>query len=156
PPGEVTRSARALRESLEAKLGATRLEHDAVEVHATPRRLVALVADVTPREPDAERFVRGPRATAAFDADGKPTKAAQGFARGQGVEVAALERVAVDGVEHVGVTKTDLGRGAIEVLSGVLGEIVAELRADKNMRWNDPKLSFSRPVRWLVALLGTR
>jgi glycyl-tRNA synthetase len=69
--------------------------------------------------------------------------------------VSALERVAVDGVEHVGVTKTDVGRGAVEVLSGVLGEIVAELRADKNMRWEDPKLSFSRPVRWLLAKLGT-
>src|SRR6202008_2411460 len=73
---------------------------------------------------------------------------------GQGVDVSALERVEVDGVEHVGVTKTDVGRGALEVLSGVLGEVVAELRAEKNMRWNDPKLSFSRPVRWLVALLG--
>jgi glycyl-tRNA synthetase len=155
PPGEVTRSSRALRAALEAKLGATRLEHGPVEVHATPRRLVALVADVAPREPDAERFARGPRVSAAFDADANPTKAAQGFARGQGVEVAALERVEVDGVEHVGVTKTDVGRGAVEVLSGLLGEIVAELRADKNMRWNDPKLSFTRPVRWLLALLGT-
>ncbi len=155
PPGEVTRTARALREALEGKLAATRLAHGAVEVHATPRRLVALVADVAPAEPDAERFVRGPRVTAAFGADGEPTKAALGFARGQGVDVSALERVEVDGVEHVGVTRTDIGRGAVEVLSGMLGGLVAELRADKNMRWNDPKLSFSRPVRWLVALLGS-
>ncbi|MGH3876348.1 MAG: glycine--tRNA ligase [Actinophytocola sp.] len=155
PAGEVGRTARAVREALADKLAATRLAHGQVEVHATPRRLVALVPDVAPAEPDAERFVRGPRTTAAFDAAGEPTKAAQGFARGQGVEVSALERVEVDGVEHVGVTKTDVGRGALEVLSGVLGGLVAELRADKNMRWNDPKLSFSRPVRWLVALLGT-
>ncbi|MGH3757137.1 glycine--tRNA ligase subunit beta, partial [Actinophytocola sp.] len=100
-------------------------------------------------------FVRGPRVSAAFGPDGEPTKAAQGFARGQGVDVSALERVEVDGVEHVGVTKTDVGRGAVEVCGGVLGELVAELRADKNMRWSDPKLSFSRPVRWLVALLGS-
>jgi len=155
PPHEVTKTARAVREALVGKLGGTRLAHGTVEVHATPRRVVALVADVAPREPDAERFVRGPRVSAAFDADGNPTKAAQGFARGQGVDVATLEKVDVDGNEHVGVTKTDVGRGALEVLSGVLGELVAELRADKNMRWDDPKLSFSRPVRWLVALLGT-
>jgi glycyl-tRNA synthetase len=155
PPNEVTRSALALRDSLAGKLSATRLAHGDIEVHATPRRLVALVDSVAPGEPDAERFVRGPRVSAAFDAEGAPTRAAQGFARGQGVEVTALERVALDGVEHVGVTKTDTGRGAVEVLSEVLGEIVAELRADKNMRWNDPKLSFSRPVRWLLALLGT-
>ncbi|HWM02424.1 MAG TPA: glycine--tRNA ligase subunit alpha, partial [Actinophytocola sp.] len=78
PPGEVTRTSRAVRESLTAKLASTRLAHGEVEVHATPRRVVVLVADVAPAEPDAERFVRGPRVTAAFDDAGAPTKAAQG------------------------------------------------------------------------------
>ena len=154
PPHEVTRSAAAVREAVASKLAATRLDHGDVVVHATPRRIVVLADDVAPREPDAERFVRGPRASAAFDAAGEPTKAAAGFARGQKIDPADLERVDVDGVEYVGVTKTDNGRGALEVLSGVLGEVVTELRADKNMRWNDRKLSFTRPVRWLVALLG--
>ncbi len=154
PPHEVTRSAEAVRAAVASKLAATRLDHGDVVAHATPRRIVVLVDAVAPREPDAERFVRGPRASAAFDADGAPTKAAQGFARGQKIDPAALERVEQDGVEYVGVTKTDHGRGALEVLSGVLGEVVAELRADKNMRWNDRKLSFTRPVRWLTALLG--
>jgi glycyl-tRNA synthetase len=154
PPHEVTRSATAVREAVTTKLAATRLAHGDITVDATPRRIVVLVADVAPAEPDAERFVRGPRASAAFDAAGEPTKAASGFARGQKIDPSALERVDVDGVEYVGVTKTDHGRGAVEVLSGLLGEVVAELRADKNMRWNDRKLSFTRPVRWLVALLG--
>ncbi len=154
PPHEVTRGARAVREALTAKLAGTRLAHGAVSAHATPRRIVVLVEDVAPAEPDAERFVRGPRASAAFDDAGAPTKAAAGFARGQKIDPADLERVDVDGVEYVGVTKTDHGRGAVEVLSGLLGELVAELRADKNMRWSDGKLSFTRPVRWLVALLG--
>jgi len=155
PPHEVTRSAAAVRDAVRSKLAATRLSHGDIEVHATPRRIIVLVDEVAPAEPDAERFVRGPRASAAFDAAGEPTKAAAGFARGQKIDPTALERVDVDGVEYVGVTKTDLGRGATEVLSGLLGEVVTELRADKNMRWNDRKLSFTRPVRWLVALLGT-
>jgi glycyl-tRNA synthetase len=154
PPHEVTRSAAAVRDAVASKLAATRLDHGDVVAHATPRRIVVLVEDVAPREPDAERFVRGPRAQAAFDAAGEPTKAAQGFARGQKIDPSALERVEQDGVEYVGVTKTDHGRGALEVLSGLLGEVVGDLRADKNMRWNDRKLSFTRPVRWLVALLG--
>ncbi|NUS64844.1 MAG: glycine--tRNA ligase subunit beta, partial [Saccharothrix sp.] len=137
------------------KLGATRLAHGAVEVHGTPRRVVVLVPDVAPREPDAEKTVRGPRVSAAFDADGYPTKAVQGFARGQGVDVEALGRVTENGVEHVALVRTDPGRGAVEVLSGLLGEVVSELRAEKNMKWNDPKLSFTRPIRWLLALLGT-
>jgi glycyl-tRNA synthetase len=155
PPHEVTRGAAAVRDAVTSKLGATRLSHGDITVHATPRRIVVLVDEVAAAEPDAERFVRGPRASAAFDAAGEPTKAAAGFARGQKVDPSALERVDVDGVEYVGVTRTDHGRGAFEVLSVVLGEVVAELRADKNMRWNDRKLSFTRPVRWLVALLGT-
>ncbi|WP_175482728.1 glycine--tRNA ligase [Actinokineospora iranica] len=154
PPHEVTRTAAAVRRALADKLAATRLGHGEITTHATPRRVVAVVAAVEPTEPDAERTVRGPRASAAFDAEGNPTKAAAGFARGQGVDPGELRRFDVDGVEYVGITRTDVGRGAVEVLSGILAETVAELRADKNMRWNDPKLSFSRPVRWLLALLG--
>ncbi|MFE2755905.1 glycine--tRNA ligase [Actinosynnema sp. NPDC059335] len=155
PPAEVTRTVQAVRQAVADKLGATRLAHGAVEVHGTPRRVVVLVPDVAPHEPNAEKTVRGPRVSAAFDADGNPTKAAQGFARGQGVDVAALGRVTENGVEHVALVRTDPGRGAVEVLSGLLGEVVAELRAEKNMKWNDPKLSFTRPIRWLLALLGT-
>ena len=154
PPAEVTRTADAVRRALETKLGASRLSHGAVSTYATPRRVIAFAEDVEAAEPDAERVVRGPRLSAAYDADGHATKAAAGFARGQGVDVSELRTIDVDGVEYVGLTKTDTGRGAVEVLSGILGEIVAELRADKNMRWSDPKLSFTRPVRWLVALLG--
>jgi glycyl-tRNA synthetase len=154
PPHEVTATISSVRAALAAKLAATRLGHGEITVYGTPRRVVALVSGVEPREPDAERFVRGPKAAAAFDAAGNPTKAAQGFARGRGIDPAALERVEVNGVEHVGVTVTDRGRGAVEVLSGLLAELVSELRSDKNMRWGDPKLSFSRPIRWLLALLG--
>ncbi|MGH3861273.1 glycine--tRNA ligase [Actinokineospora sp.] len=154
PPHEVTRTAEAVRRALTQKLAATRLAHGDITTYATPRRVVAIVDSVSDREPDAERTVRGPRESAAFDADGNPTKAAAGFARGQGVDPATLRRVEVDGVNYVGITKTDVGRGAVEVLSGILGEVVSELRSDKNMRWNDPKLSFTRPVRWLLALLG--
>jgi glycyl-tRNA synthetase len=150
PPAEVTRTAHAVREAVAARLAATRLGHGEVRTYGTPRRIVAMVDAVRPREPDAERVVRGPKVANAFDAEGRPTAAAQGFARAQGVEVAALRR---DG-EHVAAVRVDPGRGAVAVLGGLLGQVVAELRAEKNMRWCDPKLSFSRPIRWLVALLG--
>jgi glycyl-tRNA synthetase len=154
PPAEVTRTVDAVRAAVTERLDATRLTHGQVTVHGTPRRIVVLVDEISPREPDAERTVRGPRVSAAFDADGRPTKAAQGFARGQGVDVTELGRVTEGGVEHVAVVRTDAGRGAVEVLSGLLADVVGNLRAEKNMRWNDPKLSFTRPIRWLLALLG--
>ncbi|MFB9903169.1 glycine--tRNA ligase [Allokutzneria oryzae] len=154
PAAEVAKTAEAVRQSITTRLGGTRLEHGEVRAYATPRRVVITVDAVAPREADAEKTVKGPRASAAFDADGNPTKAAQGFARGQGIDPSELRKIDVNGVEHVGVIKTEIGRTAVEVLSEQLAQVVGELRADKNMRWNDPKLSFTRPVRWLVALLG--
>jgi glycyl-tRNA synthetase len=153
PSAEVTRTAARVRQAVTDKLAATRLDHGDVRTYATPRRVVTIVDGVAPREPDAERTVRGPRVTAAFDAEGNPTRAATGFAAGQGVDVTDLARVDVQGVEHIAVVRTDAGRGAAEVLSGALAQVVAELRAEKNMRWSDPALSFTRPVRWLLALL---
>ena len=149
PAAEVTRTVARVREAIAAKLAATRLAHGEIRCYGTPRRIITLVADVAPREPDAERTVRGPRVGVAYADDGSPTKAAAGFARGQGVDVADLVRVD----DQVAVVRTDTGRDAAEVLSELLGSVVTELRADKNMRWNDPTLSFARPVRWLVALL---
>jgi glycyl-tRNA synthetase len=154
PPHEVARTADAVRAALTERLGATRLAHGAIEVLASPRRVVATVADVAPREEDSRRTVKGPKVGAAFDADGNPTKAAQGFARGQGVDPAALERIEIDGVEYVGITSDVPGRGALEVLAALLPDVVTGLRAEKNMRWNAPGLAFTRPIRWLLALLG--
>jgi glycyl-tRNA synthetase len=154
PAAEVTRAAESLRAALAGLLDRTRLAHGPIRTYATPRRIVALVQDVAPREPAAERTVRGPRASAAFDADGQPTRAVLGFARGQGTELAGLSRVSVGGVDYVAAVETVPGRGAAEVLAAVFGQAVGGLRADANMRWSDPNLSYVRPVRWLLALLG--
>ncbi|HEX5119040.1 MAG TPA: glycine--tRNA ligase [Pseudonocardiaceae bacterium] len=150
PAAEVTAAATRVRDAVATRLAATRLGHGEITTLATPRRIVTVVADVQPAEPAAERTVRGPRIAAAFDAAGNPTPAASGFARGQGIDVGDLRQIG----DNVVAVRTDTGRGAVDVLSGVLGEVVAELRSDRNMRWNDPALSFIRPVRWLVALLG--
>ena len=154
PADVVTSTAEEVRAALVERLGNTRLTTGEVRTYGTPRRIVAVVEDVSPFEPDAERTARGPKVSAAFDADGKPTKAAEGFARGQGVDVVDLTRVQHNGAEHVAAVRVDRGRNAVVVLSELLGAVVEQLRAGKNMRWNDPKLSFSRPIRWLLALLG--
>ncbi|MFF2010028.1 glycine--tRNA ligase subunit beta [Streptomyces sp. NPDC058195] len=156
PPAEVTRTSRAVREALTEKLAATRLGHGDIRVLASPRRVVAVVDGVEPREPDYERTVRGPKLSAAFDAEGNPTKAVLGFARSNGADPAELSRVTFGANEHVALTRQVAGRPAEEVLSALLPEIVTGLRAEKNMRWNVPKLAFTRPIRWIMALLGDR
>ena len=155
PAAEVSRAAQWLRAALTAGLDATRLARGRIVTFATPRRIVAIVHEVAPREPDAERTVRGPRASAAFGADGEPTRAVLGFARAQGIgELAELRRVRADGADWVAAVRMDAGRAAAEVLSGVFAQAVAGLRADTNMRWGDPALSYIRPIRWLLALIG--
>lgn len=154
PPHVVDQAIDFVRSTLTHRLAAGRLTHGAIEVVGTPRRIVATVADVAAHEPDAETLRKGPKVTAAYDDSGAPTKAAQGFARGQQVDVSELVRAEFDGVEHVAVKVTDTGRDVLAVVGEIIGDIVDALRADKNMRWCDPQLSYSRPVRWIVALWG--
>jgi glycyl-tRNA synthetase len=147
PPAEARAAAAQVRRDLTERLAQTRLAHGDVRVHATPRRLIAVVGDVAAREADYEHVVRGPRATA-------PEPARQGFARSQGVPVQSLETAEVNGVPHLVVRRQVGGGVALAVLAPVLGRVVTGLRSAKNMRWNDPRLSFTRPIRWLVALWG--
>ncbi|MGK5519660.1 glycine--tRNA ligase [Micromonospora sp. URMC 107] len=154
PPSEARSAVAQLRTLVTEALATTRLEHGVVAVDATPRRLVAVVDDVAAREADHERIVRGPRLTAAFGADGAPTPAALGFARSQKTDVDALERVDVDGVTYLAVVRKEQGRDVLTALSGALATAVGTLRSAKNMRWSDPQLSFTRPIRWIAALWG--
>jgi glycyl-tRNA synthetase len=150
PPTEAQAARDQLTRLVVDALAGTRLPHGALTVLATPRRLVAIVDEVAGRETDHTRLVRGPKVNAAFGPDGAPTPAASGFARAHGVAVGDLERADVNGVEHLVVRRHEPGRPVLEALSGAL----AGLRAAKNMRWRDPLLTFTRPIRWLLALWG--
>ena len=154
PPTEARAARDQVDTMLTERLTASRLTHGAITVHAAPRRIVATVADVAPVEADHSRTIRGPKVTAAFTADGTPTPAAAGFARSNNTDVAALDRITIDGVEHVAVHRHEPGRPAANALASILSEIVTSLRSAKNMRWQDPALSFTRPIRWLLALHG--
>nr|WP_042426376.1 glycine--tRNA ligase [Streptacidiphilus anmyonensis] len=154
PPAEAARVVDSVREAIEAGLGATRLGHGALHVAATPRRVVVTLEGVESAEPDHEQTVKGPRVSAAYDAEGAPTPALLGFARSQDADPAALGRGEFGGREHVVLTRVVAGRSAEEVLAQVLPAVVSGLRAEKNMRWNASGLSFSRPIRWILALLG--
>jgi glycyl-tRNA synthetase len=154
PPAEVTRAVEAVRAELEERFDRTRLRHGPVHVMGSPRRVIAVVDDVHPREDDHRRTIRGPRTSAAFDPAGQPLPAALGFARSNGVDVSDLARVEVNGVEYLCVEQQMDGRPALDVLAALLADIVRGLRSEMNMRWGAPGLSFTRPVRWLVALLG--
>jgi glycyl-tRNA synthetase len=156
PARDVDTALEQLQTNVPALLKELRLAHGEIKTYATPRRLVALVENLAERQPDREDLVKGPPAARAFDAAGNPTPAAIGFAKGKGVEVSALEKREVDGGQYVVAVVKQAGRPTPEVLLEALPGLVAGIKFEKSMRWNDSGVAFSRPIRWLVALLGNQ
>jgi len=154
PAGDLEAALEQLGERVPAWLDELRLEHGPVTVAGTPRRLVVSVEKLAPQQPDREDLVKGPPAERAFAPDGAPTQAALGFAKSKGVDPQSLEKRAIDGGTYVVAVVRQAGRPATEVLAEALPGWVAGLKFDKSMRWNASGAAFSRPIRWLVALLG--
>ena len=131
-----------------------RLSYDRIEVDGTPRRLVVQVHGLAGRQPNLETVAKGPPADRAFDKDGNPTKAAIGFARGKGIDVTDLEIVEEGDKRYVSAVVREAGRPAIAVLATELPTLIAGLKYERSMRWNHTNVSYSRPLRWIVALFG--
>ena len=127
------------------------LTSEGIEFYGTPRRLGILIKGLLEQQPNREEEVKGPPAQAAFK-DGKPTKAAEGFARKQGVELDALEVRNTDKGEFVFVLKKIPGRLGSEILTELVPQWIFGLEGKRFMRWADGDLRFSRPIRWLVTL----
>jgi glycyl-tRNA synthetase beta chain len=156
PAGFIPPALRQLEEDLGKALDEARLSHGEVKAVGTPRRLTVWARKVAARQPDARTQALGPPVQAAFDAEGKPTQAALGFARSQGVEVSALSRAATPKGERLAVEKVEKGRKAEAVLPALLEALLPRVRFPKAMRWGDETVTFARPVRWLAALHGGR
>ncbi len=154
PAADLDAAIAQLEQSVPALLDEARLAYESIRVTGTPRRLVVLVDGLAPSQRAEEIVRRGPPVKAAYDADGNPTRAAEGFARGLGIAVEDLERREINGGEYVVAIVREEGRPAAEVLAGLLPRLVAGLHFDRSMRWNATGVAFSRPIRWYVALLG--
>jgi len=152
-PADFVDSAIAQWQSLVPKsLDEQFLTPEGIEVYGTPRRLGVLIKGLPVQQPDREEEVKGPPAKAAFK-DGKPTQAAEGFARKQGVELDALEVRETDKGEFVFALKKTSGRPATEILTELIPQWITRLEGRRFMRWGDGELRFPRPIRWLVTLL---
>jgi glycyl-tRNA synthetase len=156
PPSDLESAQEQLHLAIETLLAKERLDHDEIKIMGTPRRLVAFVSALAPRQADREQVVKGPPAARAFGADGTPTPAAEGFARGQGIPVSALKVEEVDGGKYAVAYIYQKGRSATEVLSESLPDLITSIRFEQSMRWNASGAAFSRPVRWLLAMHGNQ
>lgn len=154
PAGVMEGTLAQLKAKAEALLQSARLEHGGVDATGTPRRLVLTVRELALRQADRRERLRGPAAAAAFDAAGRPTPAARGFARGQGVAVEDLLVEDTPAGRYVFAERLEVGRPAAEVLAEALPGLVTGLEFPRAMRWGSGDTRFARPIRWLVALLG--
>ncbi|WP_251179327.1 glycine--tRNA ligase subunit beta [Adlercreutzia agrestimuris] len=153
PAFDLHKATLALPQITEQALESARIPHGEITVLTTPRRLIVMVSDVADTTEALDEVFRGPSVAIAFDSDGKPTKAAEGFARGKGVGVDALERRFEGDVEYVFATRSLPASDVAELLPEVLSSIISAISWPKSCRWGRTHEYFSRPVRWLVALL---
>lgn len=154
PARMIRRAGEELERRLLEILDEAGLERGDAEHWGGSRRLAVRVADVAGRQQDRQETVTGPPASVAFDADGAPTGAARGFAKKQGVEPEALERITTERGEYVGFTRDVEGLTLEALLDERLGESVAAMGFAKSMRWGDGTHRWVRPVHWCVALHG--
>lgn len=157
PPRALRRLGAEFAGGLHAALVGARLANDDghYKWYATPRRLAAWVAEVGARQPDSTAERRGPSIAAAFDADGKPTPAAQGFARSCGVDISALERIRTEKGEWLAHRQRETGAPASTLIPACIERAIKQLPIPKRMRWSDLEAEFVRPVHWLVVLHGS-
>lgn len=143
-----------LKEQTERMLAESRLSYRHVHTVGTPRRLVVVVNGLTDHQAATTKETMGPSKAVAFDQTGQPTKAAIGFASGQGLAVEDLHLRQTPKGDYLFAVKREEGQPAREVLTKLVPQIIAKLSFPKSMKWNEAGVRFARPVRWLLALFG--
>ena len=154
PPKALKTLATSFADNVEAELNQAGLTFDKIEWFAAPRRLVVKVLNLATQQPSKEIEKRGPAVSSAFDAEGKPTKAAEGWARGCGITVDQAERIATDKGEWLVHRAKIEGQPTKNLLNDIVANALAKLPIPKPMRWADKTVQFIRPVHTVTMLLG--
>ncbi len=154
PAGYINPSLENLRQALKTKLTDLSLTFGAVKGAATPRRIAVCVEGLEERQPDRQETVMGPPQKAAFDQDGKPTKAAIGFAQSRGASVEDIQIANTPKGDYVMLELEQKGKSTKSLLPKILSEIITGLSFKKSMRWGTGQMHFVRPIQWILATYG--
>ena len=154
PAAFLPKAMKDMDDLIRKELANARIAHGEIRTMSTPRRLCLCVADVHNRQKDEITEKLGPAKNVAFDQDGHPSKAAVGFAKGQGIDVAELEIVATEKGEYVCVRKKNTGEDSKTLLPGILLKLITAMPFKKSMRWSNLGFRFARPIHWIVAIYG--
>ncbi|KUO64053.1 MAG: glycine--tRNA ligase subunit beta [Gracilibacter sp. BRH_c7a] len=151
-PGAVSQ----MESNARKKLSELRLDYKSIKTYIAPRRLTLYIEQLAEKQEDISEEAKGPAQKAAYDAEGNPTKAAQGFARGQGVDVQELFIKELNGAPYVYAVKSLKGEDTETLLPQFCLDMIQNLSFPKPMRWGDYDIRFARPIRWLVSLYGDK
>lgn len=154
PASFVQSAVEALPALLTARFDELRLAHGPARAYGTPRRVAVLCEAVAERQPDIEEEVLGPPARVAFDAEGKPSRAAEAFAAKSGVAMSAVFVKETPKGQYAAARRSQVGAPSVDLLPAALERAMSEIPFRKSMRWADLPIAFGRPVRWIVALYG--
>ncbi len=156
PAGFLPKALESLKVLMESTLSERRLISEGTETLGTPRRLAIVVKGLIGRQPDAVVEVTGPPRKAAFDEEGRPTKAALGFARSHGIDIRDIEVVTTKRGDYLFVKKIIKGRKTKDIMREAIPSIVTGISFPKTMRWGDGEVAFARPIHWILALYGSK
>jgi glycyl-tRNA synthetase beta chain len=154
PAGYIAPALEAMSMEMVRFLGENRIRHGVPFTTGTPRRLILLIPDVAMHQEACSTEIIGPPKQVAFDESGKPTKAAEGFARGQGVRLEDIRIKETPRGAYLCVVKEETGLASKILLEKMLPDFIAHVPFPKSMRWGNLTITFARPVHWIVALLG--
>ena len=155
PASFITPAFKQLCDDAEALLEESRLPYDEIYATGTPRRLVLIVTGLAGEQESAEETVTGPPVSKGFDETGKPTRAAEGFAKSLGLTAGALSRIETPKGEYLGYRRKLEQKKTTSLLAERIPGLVRGIKFPKVMRWNSSREQFARPVRWLVCLYGS-
>ncbi|MBN2439018.1 MAG: glycine--tRNA ligase subunit beta [Deltaproteobacteria bacterium] len=156
PAAFLPKALRDVEEIALRELEANRIRHGKICAMGTPRRLFLAADDVAERQDDQVIEKLGPAGRVAFDDQGNPSRAAVGFARGQGIDVTELERITTDKGDYVCARKKISGEATEGLLPAILMKVITDLPFRKSMRWSDLEFRFARPIHWILALYDGR
>ena len=157
PPSCTRKGLESLRDILKKRLNENHIGYEGLSAYSSPRRLAVYIKSINPRQDTVEKTVTGPPKKIAFGPDGKPTKAATGFAKSLGLNVEDLEETELAGRGiYLGKKIVQKGKKTIDILPDILKDTIQSLSFNKQMYWGDYDLRFIRPIRWLLALLGSQ
>jgi len=154
PAEFLPRALRDMKDIIGREFSQRRILHGEVRTMATPRRLVLCVKDVAERQEDQVIEKLGPAKRVSFDENGNPTKAALGFAKGQGIDISELETIVTEKGEYIGARKKIVGEETRGLLAEILKNFILSIPFQKSMRWMNLEIRFARPIHWILALFG--